>query len=43
MHLLRKLETRNPELHLRWRDLQRPRAHPSFRIVAGPVAEWERA
>lgn len=42
-HLLRKLEARNPELHAHWRGLQRPRAHPSFRIVAGPVAEWEKA
>jgi hypothetical protein len=42
-HLMRKLQARNPELHARWRDLRRPRAHPSFRIVAGPVAEWERA
>jgi hypothetical protein len=42
-HLLRKLETRNPELHARWRDLRRPRAHPSFRVVPGGVADWERA
>ena len=42
-HLMRKLEARSPDLHARWRALQRPRAHPSFRIVAGPVAEWERA
>ena len=42
-HLMRKLETRNPELHARWRDLQRPRTHPSFRIVAGGVADWERS
>ncbi|HET7125827.1 MAG TPA: pyrimidine dimer DNA glycosylase/endonuclease V [Lysobacter sp.] len=41
-HLMRKLEVRNPESHARWRDLQRPRAHPSFRAVAGPVADWER-
>ena len=43
LHLMRKLETRNPELHARWHDLQRPQAHPSFRIVAGGVADWERA
>ena len=41
-HLMRKLAVRSPELHARWRDLQRPRAHSSFRIVAGPVAVWER-
>jgi hypothetical protein len=41
-HLMRKLEVRNPESHARWRGLQRPRVHPSFRVVAGPVADWER-
>lgn len=43
LHLMRKLETRNPDLHLRWRDLRSPRTHPSFRVVAGPMADWERA
>jgi hypothetical protein len=43
LHLMRKLETRNPDLHLRWRGLQRPRAHPGFRVVPGGVADWERA
>lgn len=42
-HLMRKLEARSPELHAHWCALQRPRAHPSFRLVAGPVADWERA
>ena len=42
-HLMRKLELRNPELHVRWRELQRPRTHPSFRIVADGIADWERA
>ncbi|GAA5002241.1 DNA lyase [Pseudoluteimonas lycopersici] len=42
-HLMCKLEVRSPELHARWRDLQRPRAHPSFRVVPGGVADWERA
>ena len=41
-HLMRKLAARNPELHARWHGQQRPRVHPSFRIVAGPVADWER-
>jgi hypothetical protein len=42
-HLARKLRARNPGL------LQglnkgggRPRAHPLFRVVAGPVQSWER-
>ena len=42
-HLMRKLPARHPELHAHWRGLQRPRAHPSFRVVPGPVADWERA
>ena len=42
-HLMRKLEARSPDLHARWRALQRPRAHPSFRVVAGGIADWERA
>jgi len=41
-HLMHKLEVRNPESRARWRDLKRPRTHPSFRVVAGPVADWER-
>jgi len=42
-HLMRKLEARAPGLHVRWRELERPRTHPSFRIVPGGVADWERA
>jgi hypothetical protein len=43
LHLMRKLEARNPELHARWRDLRSPRTHPAFRVVPGGVADWERA
>jgi hypothetical protein len=41
-HLLRKLETRNRELFKRWRKLEVPEPHPLFRIVPGPIADWER-
>jgi hypothetical protein len=41
-HLLRKLRTRSPDYHQRLRDVITPLAHPMFRIVAGPVASWER-
>lgn len=41
-HLLRKLKARSPPLHVRWRRLAAPRAHPIFRIVPGGVAAWER-
>jgi hypothetical protein len=40
-HLLPKLRRRSPEWYRRVRRLT-PVAHPSFRIVAGPVAPWER-
>ncbi len=41
-HLLRKLEMRNTDLFERWRKLRRPEAHPIFRVVPGPIADWER-
>lgn len=40
--LLRKLERRNPALYRRNRSISAPAAHPLFRVVAGPVAAWER-
>lgn len=41
-HLLAKLAQRNPALHARWREAK-PALHPSFKSVAGPIADWERA
>ena len=41
-HLLAKLEQRDPERRARLASVERPRAHPLFRIVPGPVAHWER-
>jgi len=41
-HLRRKLRRRNPAWLRSLGDVQRPRAHPLFRISAGPVAVWER-
>lgn len=40
-HLLAKLEKRDPE---RWRSCReaRPRAHPMFVMVEGPVRGWEK-
>jgi len=40
-HLLRKLRRRSPEWYRRMRSLM-PVAHPSFRLISGPVATWER-
>jgi hypothetical protein len=40
--LMSKLERRSPALHRRHLDVTDPAAHPLFRVVPGPVAEWER-
>ena len=37
-----KLAARSPEVLERWASVVLPRAHPSFHIVDGPVAGWER-
>ncbi len=41
-HLLRKLATRDPAAFAAASGLDRPDAHPSFRIVAGGIRAWER-
>jgi hypothetical protein len=41
-HLMRKLRSRSPRLHRRWRTLSAAEAHPLFRVVPGEVAGWER-
>jgi hypothetical protein len=41
-HLMRKLRTRNPGLHRRWRDVATPEPHPLFRIGRGVIEPWER-
>ena len=40
--LLEKLQRRSPLVHQRQVHIEIPDAHPLFRIVQGPVAEWER-
>lgn len=42
-HLMRKLRARDPARHVRLRSLRRPRAHPLFRAVPGPVRDWEKS
>ena len=42
LHLLVKLRRRSPAQFLALRDIQRPRAHPQFRVRRGPIAPWER-
>jgi hypothetical protein len=41
--LLSKLRRRSPSVHRRHLEIRRPAAHPLFRVVPGPIAEWERA
>ncbi|MFC8734149.1 pyrimidine dimer DNA glycosylase/endonuclease V [Luteimicrobium sp. NPDC057192] len=41
-HLRAKLDARSPEVAARWADVVAPDPHPSFVVVPGPVASWER-
>jgi len=40
--LMAKLRRRNPPIYRRHLEIGVPDAHPLFRVVPGPVAEWER-
>lgn len=40
-HLMAKLSPRSPDVWQRWHDAV-PAPHPSFTLVEGPIAEWER-
>jgi len=42
-HLCAKLDARSPDVRERWATVTVPAVHPSFVVVAGPVADWERA
>ena len=42
-HLRAKLEARSPDVLRRWATVTIPDVHPSFAVVPGPVAPWERA
>ena len=41
-HLMRKLRMRDPARARELRTVRRPHAHPLFRVVAGPVEDWEK-
>ena len=41
-HLMRKLKARDPARAKALQGIRRPQAHPLFRIVRGPLEEWER-
>jgi hypothetical protein len=42
-HLKAKLRVRNPERYRQLARVKEPLPHPSFIVIAGPVAAWERA
>lgn len=42
-HLTEKLRVRDPERLARWAQVTMPKPHPLFRVVDGPIADWERA
>lgn len=41
-HLKRKLSVRDPVLHRESRSIPLPQPHPLFRLIKGPVREWEK-
>jgi hypothetical protein len=41
-HLLRKLAVRDPDRRKQLQNLEIPDPHPLFRIIAGPIREWEK-
>ena len=41
-HLKRKLRGRAPRFYRACSRVEIPRAHPLFRIVAGPIQDWEK-
>jgi hypothetical protein len=41
-HLMRKLQARDPARAKELQSIRRPEAHPLFRIVRGPLEQWER-
>ncbi len=42
-HLMAKLRERDPARHDRLTEIVAPDPHPSFRLVPGPIADWERS
>ena len=41
-HLQSKLSARSPDIAAQWQETRTPDPHPSFIIVEGPIASWER-
>jgi hypothetical protein len=41
-HLLKKLETRDPEKFAELSEILKIEAHPLFKIIDGEIEEWEK-
>jgi hypothetical protein len=39
---LRELKQRSPAVARKWRDVEKPQAHPLFRLTTGGVCDWEK-
>jgi len=42
VHLMAKLQARNPALHQEWQGTGTPQVHPLFEVVPGGMEAWER-
>ena len=42
MHLKRNLQKRNRDIYLRLEKIDVPKPHPLFRVVNGPIEDWEK-
>jgi len=41
VHLRKKLRSRDRSMHSQLKNILNPEAHPLFRIIPGPVEDWE--
>ncbi len=41
-HLAAKMQQRSPDVWKRWESVTTASPHPSFTVVEGPIAEWEK-
>ena len=41
-HLKQKLKIRQPDLYNQYGTIEKPEPHPLFRILPGPVQDWEK-
>ncbi|MFO8037673.1 MAG: pyrimidine dimer DNA glycosylase/endonuclease V [Anaerolineales bacterium] len=41
-HLLHKLQTRDRERYQQLKSIETPQAHPSFAVIPGKIAPWEK-